>query len=145
MLSKRDGPSRRNRAHAQSPSSVVGQADGEDQEMRLKMLPLSTGFDVVCTLRNVQAAQMVLPPGERTGGPDNRHIGTDQWLYVVSGTGLAVVEGAQHKLHGGSLLVIERGEAHEIRCIGDEPLRTVNFYSPPAYAETGEPLPAGES
>jgi mannose-6-phosphate isomerase-like protein (cupin superfamily) len=42
------------------------------------------------------------------------------------------------------LLVIERGESHEIRATGDQPLSTVNFYSPPAYADDGDPLPAGE-
>src|SRR5207245_1257788 len=27
------------------------------------------------------------PPGETEGGPDSRHRGADQWLFVVSGTG----------------------------------------------------------
>jgi len=43
------------------------------------------------------------------------------------------------------LLVIERGETHEIRCTGDAPLRTVNFYSPPAYRDDGKELSAGEA
>ena len=50
----------------------------------------------------------------------------------------------QQPLQAGSLLVIEHGEAHEIRCTGEEPLRTVNFYSPPAYDGDGEELPAGK-
>ena len=61
-----------------------------------------------------------------------------------TGTGLAIVDGVQQPLQEGSLLVIERGEAHEIRCTGDKPLRTVNFYSPPAYSDDGETLPAGD-
>ena len=51
----------------------------------------------------------------------------------------------QHALGPGTLLVIERGEAHEIRATGEQPLSTVNFYSPPAYADDGEPLPAGKA
>jgi mannose-6-phosphate isomerase-like protein (cupin superfamily) len=54
------------------------------------------------------------------------------------------VGGVEQPLNAGSLLLIERGESHEIRCTGDEPLRTINFYSPPAYDDQGEPLPAGE-
>jgi mannose-6-phosphate isomerase-like protein (cupin superfamily) len=50
----------------------------------------------------------------------------------------------EQPLKAGSLLVIEHGETHEIRCTGDDPLRTINFYSPPAYDEEGKPLPAGE-
>ncbi len=102
-------------------------------------------FEVGFTVGDVQAAQMVLAPGTHTGGPENRHEGADQWLFVVAGVGEAVVDGARQPLQPGSLLVIERGEAHEIRCTGDEPLQTLNLYSPPAYAGDGEPLAAGKS
>ncbi|CAM1000063.1 Cupin [Rhodanobacter sp. Root179] len=113
--------------------------------MQLKRLTLQDGFGVADTVREVQGAQMVLAPGSSTGGPGNRHAGADQWLYVVSGSGAAIVEGEQHSLRAGTLLVIERGEAHEIRATGDQPLSTVNFYSPAAYADNGDPLPAGEA
>lgn len=112
--------------------------------MKHETLPLDSEFSVAFTVRNLQAAEMTLAPGSNTGGPDNRHSGADQWMYVVSGAGLAIVDGVRQPLQAGSLLVIERGEAHEIRCTGDEPLRTINFYSPPAYGDGGEALPAGK-
>lgn len=112
--------------------------------MKHKTLSLQSDFAVAFTVRKVQAAEMTLAPGSKTGGPDNRHRGADQWIYVVSGRGLALVDGAQQPLQAGSLLVIEHGETHEIRCTGEAPLRTVNFYSPPAYNDDGEELPAGE-
>ena len=112
--------------------------------MKYKALSLDADFEVAFELRKVQAAGMTLAPGSRTGGPDNRHPGADQWLFVVSGSGLAIVDGVEQPLKAGGLLVIEHGEMHEIRCTGDEPLRTINFYSPPAYDDGGEPLPAGE-
>ena len=84
--------------------------------MKYEALSLQTGFEVAFAVRKVQAAGMTLAPGSNTGGPDNRHAGADQWLCVVSGTGLAIVDGARQPLQPGSLLVIERGEAHEIRC-----------------------------
>lgn len=112
--------------------------------MQLRQLTLVSGFEVAGTVRDVQAAQMVLAPGSSTGGPDNRHRGSDQWLYVVSGTGVAVIEGEQHPLREGTLLLIEHGETHEIRVTGVQPLSTVNFYSPPAYTDDGDPLPAGK-
>ena len=76
---------------------------------------------------------MVLEPGESTGGADNRHPDSDQWLFVAGGAGRAVVEGREVELREGSLLLIEAGEAHEIVNTGSEPLRTVNVYAPPAY------------
>jgi mannose-6-phosphate isomerase-like protein (cupin superfamily) len=101
-------------------------------------------FAVVTGNDRSQAAVMVLPPGESTGDSENRHSGSDQWLYVVSGEGSASIDGQVHILRPGSLLLIERGETHEIQSQGDEPLQTLNFYVPPAYSSEGEPLPSGK-
>lgn len=90
-------------------------------------------FDVVAETARSQGATLILAPGDRTGGPNNRHEDSDQWLYVVSGEGEATVEGRRIELAPGSLLLIERGERHEIRNGEAEPLVTVNVYAPPAY------------
>ena len=113
--------------------------------MQHRRLRFGRGFRVLWDCRGVQAAQMVIAPGGREGGPDNRHRGAEQWLYVVSGSGLAIVDGARRRLAAGSLLLIERGEAHEIRNTGRTPLRTENFYAPPAYTDGGEERPAGRA
>lgn len=94
----------------------------------------ATGFfDVVGGTERSQAATMVLDPGASTGGPSNAHAASDQWLYVVSGTGTATVGGESHALRAGTLLLIEPGETHEIANAGNEPLVTVNVYAPPEY------------
>ena len=49
---------------------------------------------------------MTLAPGDSEGGPDNRHRGSDQWLYVVSGTGQATVNGKRYRLRAGTVLLI---------------------------------------
>lgn len=86
---------------------------------------------------------MVIAPGQAEGDGANRHRGADQWLYVVSGTGAARVNGRRFSLRAGSLLLIERGDEHEIRNTGRAPLRTLNVYVPPAYSKDGEELPRG--
>lgn len=86
---------------------------------------------------------MTLAPGETSGGPDNRHRGTDQWFFVVSGRG--VVEGELVELRAGTLVLLGRGEAHEVCNIGEEPLRTLNVYVSPPYTGDGDELPAGKS
>lgn len=91
------------------------------------------GFELLAKTGRGQAATMVLGSGRSTGGPDNRHEGSDQWLYVISGEGTAVVEGEERRLGEGSLLLIEAGEAHEISNTGENPLETFSIYSPPAY------------
>jgi mannose-6-phosphate isomerase-like protein (cupin superfamily) len=113
--------------------------------MQHKHLQFGHGFRVVLGDEHSQAAQMTLAPGESEGGPDNRHRGADQWLYVVSGTARVVGGGEHVELRGGTLLFIPRGQTHEIRNIGKEPLRTLNVYVPPAYTEDGDELPAGRA
>jgi mannose-6-phosphate isomerase-like protein (cupin superfamily) len=113
--------------------------------MQHKHLQFGHGFRVVLGDEHSQAAQMTLAPGESEGGPDNRHQGADQWLYVVSGAGVAVVNGDRVELREGSLVLIRRGDQHEIRNTGAAPLRTLNVYVPPAYTDQGEELPTGRS
>jgi mannose-6-phosphate isomerase-like protein (cupin superfamily) len=80
-----------------------------------------------------QVAEMVLAPGQSTGGSDNMHLKSDQWLYVVSGEGEAKVEDKSIKIKTGDLLLIEKGETHEIINDKDAPLKTFNIYAPPDY------------
>jgi mannose-6-phosphate isomerase-like protein (cupin superfamily) len=70
--------------------------------------------------------------------------GSDQWLFVVAGRGVAKVEGQRYALKLGSLLLIEHGDQHEIRNTGRQLLKTINFYSPPAYTSAGDELPRGK-
>jgi mannose-6-phosphate isomerase-like protein (cupin superfamily) len=113
--------------------------------MKRKHLRFGEGFRVAIGNRRSQAAEMVLAPGDSEGGPENRHRGADQWLYVLSGTGTATVNGKRHALRAGSLVLIERGDTHEIRNSGRTALRTLNFYVPPAYTTGGDELPRGRS
>ena len=111
--------------------------------MHRKRLRFGKGFRVSIGNKRAQSAEMVIPAGDCEGGPDNRHRGADQWLFVVSGRGVAIVNGKRVPLRDGSLLLIEKGDTHEIRNTGRTPLKTVNVYVPPAYRSDGEPLPRG--
>ena len=111
--------------------------------MQHQRLRLGHGFRVALGDDHSQAAQMTLGPGESEGGPDNLHRGADRWLLVVSSGGVAIVEGERAELREGTLLLIQRGETHEIRNTGTGPLRTLNVYVPPAYTAEGDELPAG--
>jgi mannose-6-phosphate isomerase-like protein (cupin superfamily) len=64
-------------------------------------------------------------------------------MFVESGSGTAIVDGRRHPLRAGTLILIERGNRHEIRNTGRAPLRTLNIYVPPAYTKDGEELPPG--
>ena len=112
--------------------------------MQHKKLRFGDGFNVALGNARGQAAEMVIPPGDSEGDAKNRHRGADQWLFVLSGSGVALIEGGRYALGKGVLLLIERGEQHEIRNTGTTPLRTLNWYVPPAYEADGDPLPRGK-
>ncbi len=111
--------------------------------MKRTTLRFGSGFRVAISNRRGQAATMTIAPGDKEGGPDNRHRGADQWVFVEAGTGLAIVNGTRARLRAGSLVLIERGDRHEIRNTGRTQLKTLNVYVPPAYTKSGEELPRG--
>ena len=113
--------------------------------MPVKHLRFGRGFSVALGNERGQTATMVIAPGDCEGGSDNRHRGADQWLYVLSGSGVAILGGRRHRIKPGSLILIERGTTHEIRNTGHTPLKTLNVYVPPAYRPDGEELPRGRS
>jgi mannose-6-phosphate isomerase-like protein (cupin superfamily) len=114
--------------------------------MQLKKLRFGKGSRIPLGHRQSQAGEMVIAPRGKEGGPRNRHRGVDQWLFVVSGTGSALINGRRHGLRSGSLLLIEHGDEHEIENTDKKaPLRTLNFYVPPAYTKYGEELSRGRA
>jgi mannose-6-phosphate isomerase-like protein (cupin superfamily) len=115
----------------------------KDLSVPRKQLPFRKGFSVVLTNKRAQAATMVIKPGDSEGGPDNAHRGADQWLFVLSGTGVGIFRGTKHPLKARTLLLIERGVKHEIRNTGSTPLKTLNIYVPPGYDASGDELPRG--
>lgn len=111
--------------------------------MKRKTLRFGKGFRVSIGNRRAQGAEMVITPGDCEGGPDNRHRGADQWLFVVAGRGAATVNGRRVPLREGTLLLIEKGDTHEIRNSGRTALKTLSIYVPPAYTKSGDELPRG--
>lgn len=101
-------------------------------------------FEVLFASRSVQAAMMTLRPGDTSDEElSNEHPRSEQWLFVIAGTGRVRVASARnrirnHPLKAGDVLLIEKGERHQVTNTGKKELRTINFYSPPAYDEEGE-------
>ena len=112
--------------------------------MKHKRLKFGKGFRVVFDNARGQAAEMVIAPGDAEGNPHNRHAGADQWLFVVAGSGEARINGRKKTLREGDLLLIEKNDRHEIRNTGNTLLRTLNFYTPPAYRKDGNPNKRGK-
>jgi mannose-6-phosphate isomerase-like protein (cupin superfamily) len=107
-------------------------------------------FEILLTADEAQAAMMILRPGASSDEePSNEHPDSQQWLLVLSGSGHALVgknrQGLRRvPLRKDSLLVIEKGELHQIQNTSTVPMRTINFYVPPAYDADGNPIAKAE-
>jgi mannose-6-phosphate isomerase-like protein (cupin superfamily) len=113
--------------------------------MKRTSVSYGKGFQILIGDDRSQAASMVIEPGGREGGSDNRHHGADQWLYVETGTGEAKINDHIYPLEPSSLVLIQRGDTHEIRNTGRTPMKTLNLYLPPAYTSDGDELPPGRT
>jgi mannose-6-phosphate isomerase-like protein (cupin superfamily) len=111
--------------------------------MQTKMLRFTEGFRIALRSARGQVAEMTIPRGGAEGGPHNAHRGADQWLFVIAGRGVAIVGGRRAPLRKGMLVLVGKGERHEIRNTGREHLRTLVFYAPPAYRTADARLPRG--
>ena len=103
-------------------------------------------FDLLLASRSVQAAKMTLPPGA-TGDdePSNEHPHSEQWVFIIAGRGSVRIGKTSRELRRvalgpQSLLLIEKGELHQIKNTGREVLSAITFYWPPAYDAAAEPL-----
>ena len=73
------------------------------------------------------------PSGTSDDHSSNKHPHSEQWLFVMAGSGeaaigkLCVLRRVKLKQH--SLLVIEKGEMHQIVNTGRKLLRTINLCS----------------
>src|SRR2546428_9338367 len=96
-------------------------------------------FKVLASTGSAQAATMTLRPGQKPGDAvENEHPNAEQWLFVVSGGGTARVGKRRIEIRANSLLLIEKGEPHQIENTGGRRLVTFNLYVPPAYDPKGE-------
>jgi mannose-6-phosphate isomerase-like protein (cupin superfamily) len=100
-------------------------------------------FKPLLASRSMQAAMMVLKKGQSSSDEvENEHPRSEQWVYVISDSGRARVGTRTIQLKCGSLLLIEKGEPHQITNTRGEPMVTINFYAPPAYSASGDVKPA---
>ena len=101
--------------------------------MKKIYLDTESFFKVIKSTERSQVAEMVLDPGQSTGGPNNRHSDSDQWMYVIEGKGEAIIDDETVEFQEGDLVLIEAGENHEVRNTGNTDLETFNIYAPKAY------------
>jgi mannose-6-phosphate isomerase-like protein (cupin superfamily) len=87
---------------------------------------------VVETGKYAQLVVMSLAEGENIG--EETHAKTDQIFYFVDGRAEVVTNGKAEKVDKNEVVFIPAGTLHDIRNIGDEPLKLFTVYAPPEHA-----------
>lgn len=88
---------------------------------------------VLYTSKFLQLVVMTLKPGEEIG----MEIHTvDQFFRFESGFGKAIIDGAQHTVRGGIVVIVPAGARHNIvNTSMDEPLKMYTLYAPPHHKD----------
>ena len=89
---------------------------------------------VVYTAKNQQLVLMSLKPLEDIG--EEVHDDVDQFFRCEKGEGKAILDGVEHTLKDGFVVVIPAGTKHNIiNTSSTEPLRLYTLYSPPQHED----------
>ena len=88
---------------------------------------------VLWTGEHSQLVIMTIPPDGEIG--EEVHEDLDQILTFVSGTGKAIVGGAEKNVAQGDLVVVPAGKKHNFLNTGPNPLILYTVYGPPEHAD----------
>jgi mannose-6-phosphate isomerase-like protein (cupin superfamily) len=88
---------------------------------------------VLYTAKNSQLVVMSLQPGQDIGEEVHQ---LDQFIRVEKGQGKAVLDGVEHQLKDGFVVLVPAGARHNIiNTSASEPLKLYTVYAPPNHRD----------
>lgn len=88
---------------------------------------------VLFTNKHSQVVLMSIKPGEDIGLETHEH--NDQFLYFVSGSGIAHVAGEEHEIKAGDAVDVPAGTEHNFTNTGNADLKLFTVYAPPEHPD----------
>lgn len=86
---------------------------------------------VLYTDKRLQLVLMSLLPQEDIGMEVHEEV--DQFLRVEQGTGKAIINGSEHVLTDGSVVIVPAGMEHNIMNTGEITMKLYTLYMPPHH------------
>ena len=74
-------------------------------------------------------------PGE-TVRPAHSHPNGEEVIYIVTGSGRALIDGVVHPVHAGTAVLFPQGQIHMLQNSGTEEMKVVCFFAPPSRLDT---------
>ncbi|MEK7582696.1 MAG: cupin domain-containing protein [Patescibacteria group bacterium] len=87
---------------------------------------------VLFTAKHMQVVVMAIKPSEDIG-EEVHHL--DQFIRIEKGDGKAILNGEEHSLKDGSIVVIPAGTKHNIINTGSSDLKLYTIYAPPEHKD----------
>jgi mannose-6-phosphate isomerase-like protein (cupin superfamily) len=89
--------------------------------------------EVIFTGAKSQLVVMSIPVGGEVGQETHEHV--EQTLYIVSGVCKVVLDGEEHVVSGGDIVVVTPGTEHNFINVGEEAVKIITTYSPPNHID----------
>lgn len=113
----------------------VAPADMNGYVENIEKLSLENEYfrQVLYTAKNSQLVVMSLKPGEDIGEEIHQ---LDQFIRCESGLGKAILDGVEHDLADGFVVIVPAGTKHNIINVSkDKPMKLYTLYSPPNHRD----------
>lgn len=89
--------------------------------------------EVLFTGEKSQLVVMSIPVGGEVGTETHTHV--EQTLYIVSGVCQVTLDGEDHVVSGGDVVVVTPGTEHNFANKGEEIVKIITTYSPPNHMD----------
>jgi len=86
---------------------------------------------VLYTGKHLQLVMMSLAPGEDIG--EEVHKEGDQFFRIERGHGVVTIDGRETEITNGDGILVPAGASHNIKNLGEEPLKLYTLYGPPHH------------
>lgn len=87
---------------------------------------------VLYTAKNCQLVLMSLPPNEDIGSEVHD---LDQFIRCEAGSGKAIVNGEEHPMENGTIVLVPAGATHNIINGPDGDMKLYTLYAPPNHTD----------
>ncbi len=76
-----------------------------------------------------------IQPGRKVS-PAHSHPNGEELIYVISGSGRVLVDGAVAAVRQGTAVLFPQGSVHMLQNTGSEEMKVICFYAPPSDLST---------
>ena len=88
---------------------------------------------VLATSSHIQIVIMSIPAGGEIG--EETHPDNDQTLYLVEGSGEAILDGESMEFNVGDIILVAAGTRHNFITKGEQAMKIITAYAPPHHPE----------